>query len=107
MTKILPSVGRIVLFTPSHVDASTLVHHDRTKPLASIVTHVWNDAMVNLTVFDSNGAPHSRTSVAMVQEGEPKPEHGYFCTWMAYQTGQAAKTEKLQAQLDSKTANRH
>jgi hypothetical protein len=26
-----------------------------------------------------------------VQEGEDKPEHGYFCSWMPYQLGQAAK----------------
>jgi hypothetical protein len=26
-----------------------------------------------------------------VQAGEPKPEHGYFCEWMPYQVGQAAK----------------
>jgi hypothetical protein len=34
---------------------------------------------VNLSVFDSNGKSHSRTSVPLVQEGEAKPEHGYFC----------------------------
>jgi hypothetical protein len=26
-----------------------------------------------------------------VQEGEDKPEHGYFCSWMPYLLGQAAK----------------
>jgi hypothetical protein len=29
-----------------------------------------------------------------VQEGEPKPEHGYFCSWMPYQVGQAANHAK-------------
>lgn len=47
--------------------------------------------MVNLTVFDSNGVPHSPTSIQLVQGDEPKPEHGYFCAWMPYQVGQAAK----------------
>ena len=46
---------------------------------------------MNLAVFDSNGTPHSRTSVPLVQEGEDKLEHGYFCEWMPYQVGQAAK----------------
>jgi hypothetical protein len=46
---------------------------------------------VNLAVFDSNGVSHSRTSVQLVQAGEDKPEHGYFCEWMPYQVGQAAK----------------
>ena len=63
-------------------------------PLAAIVAHVFNDALVNLAVFDSNGQPHSRTSVPLVQEGEDKPEHGYFCSWMPYQVGQAAKQAK-------------
>jgi hypothetical protein len=106
---ILPTIGRIVLFHPSTQRTfSTLSNDggfariDPTKPLAAIVTHVWSDAMVNLTVFDSNGVSWSRTSVALIQEGERKPEGGYFCHWMPYQTGQAAKTEKLQAQLDGK-----
>jgi hypothetical protein len=51
----------------------------------------FNDCLVNLSVFDSNGTPFSRTSVPLVQEGEAKPEHGYFCSWMPYQVGQAAK----------------
>jgi len=66
-------------------------HIDSRKRLAAIATHVFPDALVNLTVFDSNGVPHSRTSVPLVQEGEDKPEHGYFCSWMPYQVGQAAK----------------
>jgi len=54
------------------------------------VAHVFNDVLVNLSVFDSNGVSHSRTSVKLVQAGEAKPEHGYFCEWMPYQVGQAA-----------------
>ena len=49
---------------------------------------------MNLTVCDSNGVPHGRTSGPLVQEGEAKPEHGYFCEWMPYQVGQAAKHAK-------------
>jgi hypothetical protein len=67
------------------------VHIDGRKPLAAIVAHVFNDGLVNPAVFDSNGMSHSRTSVPLVQEGEAKPEHGYFCEWMTYQVGQAAK----------------
>jgi hypothetical protein len=29
--------------------------------------------------------------VKLIQAGEDKPEHGYFCEWMPYQVGQAAK----------------
>lgn len=79
-------------FTPSRLAGDAgFVHHDARAPLAAIVTHVWGDAMVNLAVFDSNGTAHGRTSVQLVQADEPKPEHGYFCSWMPYQVGQAAK----------------
>ena len=92
MTKILPTVGRVVLFTPSRLTGDgRFAHIDGRKPLAAIVSHNFNDALVNLAVFDSNGTSHSRTSVPLVQEGETKPEDGYFCSWMPYQVGQAAK----------------
>jgi hypothetical protein len=89
---IPPTIGRVVLFTPSRLTGDgRFAHIDGRKPLAAIVAHVFSDALVNLAVFDSNGQPHSRTSVPLVQAGEDKPEHGYFCEWMPYQVGQAAK----------------
>ena len=48
--------------------------------------------MVNLSVFDANGAAHPRTSVPMLHGECDVPEHA-FCGWMPYQKGQAAKTE--------------
>ena len=65
-------------------------HIDCRKPLAAIVSHVFSDELVNLAVFDSNDQSHSRTSVPLLQEGETMPEHGYFCSWVPYQIGQAA-----------------
>ena len=95
MTKILPTVGRVMWFTPSRLYGDGLFTHiDGRKPLAAIVAHVFRDDLVNLTVFDSNGIPHGRTSVPLVQAGEDKPEHGYFCEWTPYQVGQAAKHVK-------------
>lgn len=89
---ISPTPGRVVWFTPSRLAGGAgLVHHDATKPLAAMVCHVWNDRMVNLVVFDSNGDPHGKTSVQLLQDDDAKPEHGYFCSWMPYQVGQAAK----------------
>lgn len=98
---IKPTVGRVVLFTPS-IHNQHIPHHDKTKPLAAMVVHVWGDRMVNLVVFDSNGGSGPSTSVTLLQDDDRKPEDGFFCEWMPYQTGQAAKTEKLQAQLDAK-----
>jgi hypothetical protein len=95
MTKILPTVGRVVWFSPSRLAGDDrFAHIDGRKPLAAIVPHVFNDALVNLAAFDSNGTSHSRTSVPLVQEGEAKPEHGCFCSWMPYQVGKAAKHAK-------------
>ena len=97
MTKILTTVGRVVCFTPSRLTGDRrFAHIDGLKSLAAIVAHVFKDALVNLAVFDSNGQPHSRTSVPLVQEGEDKPEHGYLCSWMPYQVGQAAKHVKTE-----------
>lgn len=49
---------------------------------AAIVTAVHTDTCVSLAVFDSNGGTYSRTSVQLVEPGQPKPEFGYFCEWM-------------------------
>ncbi len=94
---IPPSNGRIVWYTPSRIpgdhgsDIAVMAHHDKIKPLAAMVVHVWGERMVNLVVFDSDGAQHQRTSVTLLQDDDAKPEHGRFCSWMPYQIGQAAK----------------
>lgn len=93
MTK--PTVGRVLLFTPSANDTIT---RNGKLPLAAIIACIWSDTCVNLAVFDANGAAHSRTSVPLIQDESPKPD-GYFCEWMQYQKGQAAKTEELEMKL--------
>ena len=101
---IVPSNGRIVWYTPMRkcgdVDIDTdIIQHDKTKPLSAMVVHVWSDRMVNLLVFDSNGFLHGRTSVDLLQDDDPKPEGGRFCSWMPYQLGQAAKAEAAEKKL--------
>jgi hypothetical protein len=103
---IEPSNGRVVLFTPYRgndsapkIPADPMAHHDKAKPLAAIIVHVWHDRMVNLIVFDSNGITHPRTSVPLLQDDDQEPSHGYYAEWMTYQKGQAAKTEAVQALL--------
>lgn len=95
---IQPSNGRIVWYTPARNDSDgPIAQHDKLVPLAAMVVHVWGDRMVNLVVFDSNGDQHARTSVTLLQDDDPKPEGGRFCSWMPYQLGQAAKTEAAEA----------
>jgi hypothetical protein len=95
---IKPTNGRVVHFTPG-AHEQEIVHIDRRVPLAAMVVHVFGDRLVNLIVFDSNGSSFGRTSVPLLQDDDAKPEGGYFCSWMEYQKGQAAKTEKAEAAL--------
>jgi hypothetical protein len=85
---IKPTVGRVVWFTPPSNSAESGFTGHGGQPMAAIVAYVWSDSMVNLHVIDHNGVGHSRTSVPLVQENDPKPD-GYYCEWMPYQTGQA------------------
>lgn len=91
---IQPTVGRVVWFYPSQNTAESgfARHADGGGPYAALIAHVWSDQLVNLSVFDANGAAHSRTSVPMYHGECDVPEHA-FCGWMPYQKGQAAKTE--------------
>ena len=69
MTEILPTVGRVVWFTPSRITCDGFFAHiDGRKPLAAIVSHVFSDELVNLAVFDSNGMSHSRISAPLCRK---------------------------------------
>ena len=87
---IKPTNGRVVLFTPAKGGEPGFTYHG-DQPLAAMVAHVWNDRMINLVVFDSNGIPFGKTSVTLLQDDDRAPPHGYFAEWMPYQIGQAAK----------------
>jgi hypothetical protein len=94
---IKPTAGRIVFFTPSTLEGEAVQAYGH--PCAAIVTHVWSDRMVNLTVFSADGKSYAKTSVALIQDDDTKSDHGFYCEWMPYQKGQAAKTEALEKQL--------
>ncbi|RQS39760.1 hypothetical protein [Burkholderia sp. Bp8990] len=94
---IEPTVGRVVHFTPSK--GSAILKHE--QPLAAIITYVWNPRMVNLAVFDANGATHACTSVTLLQDEDVPNEAGYYAQWMPLQKGQAAKTEAITSRLEA------
>jgi hypothetical protein len=96
MSVIQPTIGRVVLFHPSTNESDPKFAGQSV--CAAIIAKVWSDTCVNLAVFDGNGAPHSKTSVLLIQDGDETPA-GYYCEWMPYQKGQAAKTEALEAQV--------
>jgi hypothetical protein len=99
---IKPTPGRVVWFHPPTNKGfwpKDFTYYGGFAPLAAIVAHVWDDRMVNLSVFDSDGKPYSFTSVELLQDDDPKPEAGRFACWMPYQKGQAAKAEALEQKL--------
>lgn len=96
---IVPTVGRVVHYYPSKFDH---INHG-AQPLAAMVTYVWNNRMVNLVVFDSNGVPQARTSITLVQPGDDVADGNSHCRWMEYQIGQAAKAEALESKLAAAT----
>ncbi len=85
---IAPTPGRVVWFYPAENDPLFVAGY--AEPRAAIVARVWNDRLVNLTVFDADGNPHPRTSVFLIQPGDPTTASSH-CRWMPYQIGQAAK----------------
>lgn len=59
-----PTVGRIVHFYPNEADYTARSNGVKPgEPLAAIITRVWNEDGVNLTIFPDAAAPLSRTSV--------------------------------------------
>lgn len=101
MNPIIPTVGRVVYFTPSM--NLSVIPDANSGVCAALITAVHNDNCVNLAVFDANGYSHSRCSVCHVSTLPEVPEGSvqkYDCwDWMPYQKGQAAKTEQLEAKL--------
>lgn len=95
---ISPTVGSVVWFRKDRNEAESGFAAHSNQPCAAIVAYVWNDRMVNLSVFDHNGSQHSRTSVHLRQPEDPIPS-GSYCEWMPYQKGQAAKTEHLEGHV--------
>jgi hypothetical protein len=102
---IAPTVGRIVWYRPSINDiryrqslkdtAGMVVHEG--QPLAAIVTYVWHDRLVNLTVWDHSGRTFARTSVFLCQDDDVVQLGAGHAEWMPYQKGQAAKTEAAES----------
>jgi hypothetical protein len=74
MTKIFPTVGRVVWFTPSRLTGDYgFTHIDGRKPLAAIVSHVFSDELVNLAVFDSNGVSTAEPASSLCRWARTSP----------------------------------
>lgn len=96
---IKPTVGRVVWYHPPFTADS----RTNEETLAAIICHVWSDTCVNLAVFDANGTASNQTSVFLYQGDSDRPS-SFYCEWMPYQLGQAAKTDALEAKLSEASA---
>jgi len=93
---IQPTPGRMVWYMPGAERGPS----DGDDVFAAVVTRVWNDRLVNLTVFKPDGNTHPRTNVKLLQDDDMEDFLGQpHAQWMPYQKGQAAKTEALETQL--------
>ena len=85
---IKPTVGRVVLFVPKETSYAFEYCIVAEQEHAAQIACVHSDRLVNLSIIDQNGKQFRRTSVTLVQEGDPIPQCDY-CKWMPYQIGQA------------------
>lgn len=89
MPVIKPTVGRVVWF----------YNAPGAPERAAIIAHVWSDTCINAAIITQDGQmyPQPPTSIPLIQDGTPLPTAGYYCTWMPFQVGQAAKAEAAAA----------
>ena len=94
---ITPTIGRRVWFYPA-LASRGIFHRDFAgkvlQPADAGVAYVHGDRMINISYADHNGQMWSTTSVPLLQDDDKPPADGFFCTWMPYQKGQAAKQEE-------------
>lgn len=93
MTHIPPTIGRVLLFHPREEVAGVV--YDAEQPFNASVCFVHNDRLINIAYNDHRGLDYTAQSVILVQDGDAVPEGQAYCTWMAYQIGQAAKLEQV------------
>lgn len=67
--QVKPSIGRIVVFTPSGNDSEC--RHNGASEVPAIITRVFSDTVVNLKVITDGSATPWRTSATYSEEGTP------------------------------------
>ncbi len=90
---IEPTVGRVVHYYTGIEDKEDGVH-----PLAAHVCAVHNDRMVNLLVISQDGSTFGKTSVQLLQQGDPAPQAD-FCEWMPFQKGQVPASSAIESRV--------
>jgi hypothetical protein len=99
---IQPTVGRVVLLFANEPKYDFGFCFVAGKPHAALVTAVHSDTLVNVVAFDANGKSFPFTSIELKQAEDQKTYGNFWCEWMPYQKGQAAKAEALEKELAAK-----
>lgn len=99
--KIVPTIGRVVLYFPSETDRLEGMEVISPEPCTALITYVWSDTCINVVAFDHDGEawPRRRVAINVADAGEGRAE------WMVYQQGQAAKADKAEAALAAARAS--
>lgn len=94
---IEPGIGRIVHF-----------HHEGAAPgelpHAAMIIGIRDSRCVNLACFTPTGTYYSRLDVPLLQDSDAAPEGTGYAEWMAFQKGQAVKTEAAESSLHPRIA---
>jgi hypothetical protein len=91
MTKVMPTIGRRVLFHPA---PNLSTPGFAPSPVCQAgVTMVHSDCCVDLDVIDANGAHHAMVYVSLIHHGEIAPSATSYCTYLKHE-GVGAMIEK-------------
>ena len=90
MTRITPTVGRVVLV---HLSGNA-------NALAGLVGAV-HARGINVAVFDEHAVPHRACGIPLIQDGDAPPVSGSWAEWMLYQKGQAGLADKYEGIIAS------
>lgn len=72
-----PSVGRIVHYTPPNPTAS-----GKVQPYPAVITHVWSDSCVNLSVHNDGSFPlDDLKPTSVTQAGDPSQPTPRSWSW--------------------------
>lgn len=88
---IKPTVGRTVLYVPLVSQCNETYAIVEGREHSAQIAYVFSDRLINIGAIDSNGRHFNKTSVPLVQPGDPIPKNTDYCKWMDYQVEQAAK----------------
>lgn len=84
---IKPTIGRVVWYWPGGKP-----ENPGSQPNAAIITHVFTDTNVNLSVFAANGTQYGEIGIELWQGEGQRPASGH-CEWMPYQKALAERED--------------